>query len=297
MHYDRSSPAMIEGSRLCPICELPGHAIGVTVKFREMPASTIFACRACAHRWSSLGSVESTTLAKEVVIRNASTSSQWILERLPTELNNRDQLRVLDIGCWDGSILAGLPRSWDKTGIELNRSASELARGRGINVVSEPIESANLPSGSYDMVMMMDILEHLGDPLGVLTKVRELLAPEGYLVCLTGDAGSWGAVIYRGKWYYHNYPEHITFFTKRSIQAGFAKTGFNVVSIETVVHQTASMKGTITKILQRLSGAQQAKDDSLGQPVNLRDALPLLISRILRKRDHLFVVAKKSSTS
>ena len=67
---------------------------------------------------------------------------------------------------------------------------------------------ANLSAynGKFGAVILMDVLEHVPDPLTTLAKVRPLLAPGGLVVILTGDSCYWlsrlslpfnGSLLYR----------------------------------------------------------------------------------------------------
>jgi len=102
---------------------------------------------------------------------------------------NKD-MKVLDIGCRDGSFLESL-RSivgvWQLWGIELNENASMIAGDKGImvyNVDAHNISCENLPSCSmdfYDMVCMAHFLEHTHSPLIVLKEALRVLKTDGLL--------------------------------------------------------------------------------------------------------------------
>ena len=51
------------------------------------------------------------------------------------------------------------------------------------------ILDSGLPAGSFDFVKLRDVIEHLPNPLEVLVKVRELLAPGGVALIVTPNEG------------------------------------------------------------------------------------------------------------
>lgn len=94
---------------------------------------------------------------------------------------------VLDLGAADGSIASVLSRMdcriW---GVEYDAVAARDAQNWCEAVVVADINTLSLPEAfpgqDFDIVLMLDILEHLVDPTSVLRKVRDLLRPTGWAV-------------------------------------------------------------------------------------------------------------------
>lgn len=88
--------------------------------------------------------------------------------------------RVLDVGCGRGSFLSRcLAKGAKPTGIELNKSAAEYARSRGVEVREEML-GAHV--GEYDVVTSFQVLEHVTDPLAFLTDSVRVLKSGGRLI-------------------------------------------------------------------------------------------------------------------
>ena len=77
-----------------------------------------------------------------------------------------DQLvRYLDVGCSTGFVVeAARDRGWDATGIDLNPSAVEFGRSRGLDLRTVALDHAGFAAGSFDAISLFDVLEHLLAP-------------------------------------------------------------------------------------------------------------------------------------
>jgi SAM-dependent methyltransferase len=89
----------------------------------------------------------------------------------------------LEVGCAAGAFLNAVRNEgYEVTGVELSQEASERARSDyGLNVIQGDLLQANFPDGSFDVVYMGDVLEHLPDPLRTAREVHRILRPGGVL--------------------------------------------------------------------------------------------------------------------
>ncbi len=91
--------------------------------------------------------------------------------------------RVLEVGCGLGDLLASLDTS-EAVGIDVSRRMIELARERhpSLDLQVVDVEQDALPEGPFDVVVMSDVLGHLGDIQSALERLRPLLTEDGRLV-------------------------------------------------------------------------------------------------------------------
>ncbi|HEY6455352.1 MAG TPA: class I SAM-dependent methyltransferase [Steroidobacteraceae bacterium] len=119
--------------------------------------------------------------------------------------------RVLDVGCGSGGFLATLPASLTKCGVEPSVAAACVATGRGVSILGQTPQ--DLPAhAQFDVITIIDVIEHVVDPAQMLDELLPHLAPGGCLIVGTGDPTStpWQR-IFRSRFWYSCFPEHISF--------------------------------------------------------------------------------------
>lgn len=127
--------------------------------------------------------------------------------------------RILDVGCGTGGMLPLLARFGAVTGIDSEPLALDYCRKRGITDL-HPQEGFTAP-GSYDLVTLFDVLEHVPDEAGFLAWIRGLLKPGGRLV-ITVPAFQW-------LWSRHDeLNHHQRRYTRGRLLAALRGAGFQV---------------------------------------------------------------------
>jgi ubiquinone/menaquinone biosynthesis C-methylase UbiE len=103
--------------------------------------------------------------------------------------------RLLDVGCGTGTMLMHLRRYGRTYGVDMDHEAVGYCRERGLDTVVQA-SAGNLPfaDGTFDLVTMLDVLEHIVDEGGALTEVRRVVRPGGLLmVAVPAYRFLWGA--------------------------------------------------------------------------------------------------------
>lgn len=159
-------------------------------------------------------------------VTTAERGLQWLESVVPPG-------RLLDIGCWTGSLLvAARRRGWEPLGVEPSHWAAQRARERGVDVIEGDLDTADVPPDGFDAVAMCDVLEHLAAPADALTVVRRLLRPHGALYLTVPDAGSPLARAMGRRWW-SVLPMHLHYFTRSSMRMVLEHSGFRVVGVRT----------------------------------------------------------------
>lgn len=187
-------PAELLRDRPCPTCGASDAAPEL-----EKDHMQIVRCRRCdlvyvtptfdeAHYTEVYASQAYQDIVRDLGIK----SHDYRVERFGRErvrmmadlLPGRDarQIRYLDVGCSTGFVVeAAAAAGWQATGIDLNPSAIDFGRSRGLDLRTVSLEDAGFAAGSFDAVSLFDVLEHLIDPGRTLKASIELLAPGGIL--------------------------------------------------------------------------------------------------------------------
>lgn len=111
---------------------------------------------------------------------------KWFLVRRMVEKyfpNNPTKLRILEIGCGTGEITSRLSAYGEVLGVDVSNEAIKICQSRGIpNVVFGDINSLDLSKheSMFDLILALDVLEHIQDDLETMRRVKYMLKPDGY---------------------------------------------------------------------------------------------------------------------
>ncbi len=193
----------------------------------------------------------------------------------------RDGGRLLEVGCAYGFFLHEAKAYFDVTGIELAADAAAHARGGGLNVLTGMADEPTLQRlGSFDVIVMLDVIEHLPDPVDMLRLLGRHLAPSGIVVITTGDFGSLVARLSGKRWRLMTPPQHLWFFTPDSLarmarSAGLACESvdhpWKIVPLSLVLFQLRRMLGLRRRARPGAGG--------IGLPLNLFDAMRVVLRK------------------
>jgi 2-polyprenyl-3-methyl-5-hydroxy-6-metoxy-1,4-benzoquinol methylase len=143
---------------------------------------------------------------------------------------------LLDVGCATGELLiAARDRGWRVHGVEVSPYAASVAAGRGIPVTVGFLRESFLPEGSFDAITLLDVIEHLEEPIAELTEMHRLLRPGGVLCIETPNWGSVYRLLLGRRWAAMQPRMHICYFEAQSLQTLLKRTGFDVVELKTEV--------------------------------------------------------------
>lgn len=178
-----------------------------------------------------------------------------VLERVIADLRLPARARILDAGCGSGRNMIELARHGTVTGVELSSASAELARARGAGEVIEgSVLEMPFESGSFDLAVSLDVIEHLQDDLAALRELRRVVAPGGALL-VTVPAYQW-------LWSGHDeINHHHRRYTRRTLQRVAEQAGWETVRT-TYFNSLLLPVAIALRVLDRLSPAR-ATESSL----------------------------------
>lgn len=121
-------------------------------------------------------------------------------------------LRILDIGCGDGTQLNEIKKFFpgcETHGIDINKDAVEKAKKNGHNVYCGRFEDMDIPSGYFDLVYALHVIEHVERPDFFMDKCLNLLSSEGIVLIETPNTDSLDFGMFKNKhWGGYHPPRH-----------------------------------------------------------------------------------------
>ncbi len=124
--------------------------------------------------------------------------------------------RLLDIGAGSGILVEeARKRGCEAIGIEPSVYLASAARQRDLPVIEGSFPNDAI-AGQFDVITLIDVIEHVDNPLEILNSARQLLAPDGVCVLVTPDVGSVAARLLGWRWW-HFRVAHIGYFNERTL--------------------------------------------------------------------------------
>lgn len=134
---------------------------------------------------------------------------------------------LLDIGCAMGVLLEEAQKQGiEAYGVDISADAVAYCRKKGLRV------SQTIPNKHFDVVTLFEVIEHEGDPLGLMKRVYKLLNNGGIAILTSPDHDTIWRKIMGSWWVGYRHPEHINFFNRQSLEELFHRAGFRQVEIK-----------------------------------------------------------------
>jgi 2-polyprenyl-3-methyl-5-hydroxy-6-metoxy-1,4-benzoquinol methylase len=143
--------------------------------------------------------------------------------------------RLLDVGCGSGEWLASMSNlGWTVEGVDFDEQAVEAARRRGVRAAHGTLEEQRFTAGSFDVVTVNHVIEHVPDPSSLLKECRRVIKPGGRLVVATPNCKSFGHAIFKENWRGLEPPRHLQILSPLALRRYLSEAGFKQVRIMTV---------------------------------------------------------------
>lgn len=140
--------------------------------------------------------------------------------------------RLLDVGAHIGTFVeVARAAGWDAYGIEPSEWAVRQARERAdLPLYLGTLADVEFAPGSFDVVTLWDVIEHLPDPRGELLRVHEVLRPGGLLAVSTMNVGAWFPRLARRRWPWYM-QMHLVYFTPATLRRLLTEAGYEVIDV------------------------------------------------------------------
>ncbi len=311
----------------CPLCGTTGRRD--TEGIDGPDAATVYTCSpALTFRLCDPCGIAYRTIPRHVEDRYDDSYSESITAGFRSEGKDRHALRVLrriaqhmsrtgsllDIGCADGAFLEkASDQGMQTTGVEKQERSALLARARGLTVHSPAID--NLPQGArFDVITLLDVIEHIPDPLPFLKRLAGMLNPGGVLYLETPNLGS----LYRyacGRKWMGFILHHDILYSERALSSLLCRAGLRTRAVYTEGFAPFSYDGLRRMRRHNVAYSVLAMCHALllrtgvrktGQPVPthpgyltrlINAPLDAVVNRGLRRGDQLIVMARAATAA
>lgn len=192
-------------------------------------------CESCSFVFSNPRIDEKSLVEFYTGIEDSEYTDEWegrgknfkaVLKRIGKM--GEDLERLLDIGAASG-IFVKLAQEcgYAATGIEPSAQLVKEAKEKfGIDLVKGTVENYEARE-QFDVVTLLDLIEHVTDPEGFLKKVSPLIRRGGILVIVTPDISSIPPKLMGNRWWHYR-TAHVNFFNLRSLTYLLEKLGFSI---------------------------------------------------------------------
>jgi len=191
---------------------------------------------------------------------------------------------LLEIGCAYGYFLeTARDAGWEVHGIELSADAVARCHAAGLTIVQQGIADAETLAAlpEPDAIVLLDVIEHLADPLETLRLCAQRLRPGGAIYLSTGDFASLHARLAGRGWRLMTPPQHLWFLTPEWLQHTADGIGLHLASVSYPWKQVPF--SLILFQIQRLLGLPPkpppAALSRIGMPMNLFDTMHVVLRK------------------
>ena len=163
--------------------------------------------------------------------------------------------RVFDLGCGAGYFLEEAAKAgWQPYGSTVGELSIELCRSKGLNVVSAEAASDYFPTGYFDAATAFEVVEHLVDPAVEARLLSKVVRPGGVFYCTTPNFNSLTRHLLASDWRVISYPEHLVYFTARTLESWLGPFGFRLQKLETTGISPGELRRAIRQRVARTGG-------------------------------------------
>jgi SAM-dependent methyltransferase len=139
--------------------------------------------------------------------------------------------RLLEVGAGTGALVrVAVRRGWEVVATEVSQTGLARLRETTAQVIEGEVERASFGDASFDLVVSLEVLEHLEEPAAHLREVYRVTRSDGLLLLSTpnfrGLSGRWLGTRWRAI-----DPQHLSYFTHASLTRLLRQTGYRDVRV------------------------------------------------------------------
>jgi 2-polyprenyl-3-methyl-5-hydroxy-6-metoxy-1,4-benzoquinol methylase len=139
----------------------------------------------------------------------------------------RQTNKLLDVGCGRGGFLMeAKKRGWDVYGTEYSSTAIKLCEEKGIIMKEGVLDGKFFPFNDFDIITSFEVIEHINNPKEEVSTIHSLMRKGGLFYCTTPNFNSLMRYYLKTNYNVITYPEHLSYYTKRTLDKLMNEQGF-----------------------------------------------------------------------
>lgn len=204
-------------------------------------------------------------------------TNPWVLQKVRQHHGTDGSVRILDVGCGGGLLTFDLANAgWKVSALDVSEGVLRVGRARDrekrVNWVEGRAEHLPFPDRNFDVVCMMDVLEHIHEPKVALMEAVRVLKRDGTLLFHTFNK-TWLAWLFAAKgldWFIKDSQNHIhdwnLFIPPEQVEEWLSEKGMRVLEFKGLHPKMASRAFWKLVFTRRVPPDFQFK---LGGPLNM----------------------------
>lgn len=234
-------------NHFCPVCKSTDHA-----HFHTMNELDVVRCTSCHFLFSKTIPSDAelhehykpsycdevgeyhprSTFHRKLKYQAFRHAIRWWCRDLP-------KIKLLEIGCNQGDLLSAVQHDakFEAQGIDLADRPLEYCRSQGHRVELTDLESRKFPDNTFDMIVALHVLEHVQNPERLVGEIRRVLKPGGKFFAVMPCSSHIKARLAGVKWHYLSPPEHLWYFTPKTLSMFAERLGLKTMFSSTFYHR------------------------------------------------------------
>lgn len=172
---------------------------------------------------------------------------------------------LIDVGCGIGYFAeVAKERGWKVYGTEYTDEAMEICRNKDLIMHQGKLDPSNYPDGHFDVATSFEVIEHINNPIEEIENFKKILRKGGVAYITTPNFNSLSRLLSGPNWTVIGYPEHLSYYTPKTLNRLLSKGGFRKSKVETTgfsitKHKISQKKITDAKYIEANSDDEKLR--------------------------------------
>lgn len=155
-------------------------------------------------------------------------------EILDTFEKYRKTNNLIDVGCGIGLFAeVAIKRGWNVYGTEYTDEAIAINENKGIKMKQGKLNPLNYEPNFFDIITSFEVIEHINNPIEEINNFHNILREGGLVYITTPNFNSLSRYILGNKWTVISYPEHLSYYTAKTLHKLMKKINFKKSNVQT----------------------------------------------------------------